>query len=151
MAFDRDAVHSKYLAERDRRLVPRRGELRDLSNDRVAAQYRTDPFTPYLERDAVNDDPDVVVLGGGIAGLLAAVQLRKNGIQRIRIIDHAGGIGGTWYWNRYPGIACDVESYVYMPLLEELGYIPTEKYAKGAEIFAHCRRIAERYDIAQPR
>ena len=65
----------------------------------------------------------------------------------MRLIDKAADVGGTWYWNRYPGIACDVESYVYMPLLEELGYIPTEKYAKGAEIFAHCRRIAEHYDL----
>ena len=68
-------------------------------------------------------------------------------MQDIRLIDKAADVGGTWYWNRYPGIACDVESYVYMPLLEELGYVPTEKYAKGDEIFAHCRRIAEHYDL----
>ena len=68
-------------------------------------------------------------------------------MQSIRLIDKAADVGGTWYWNRYPGIACDVESYVYMPLLEELGYVPTEKYAKGDEIFAHCRRIAEHYDL----
>ncbi len=68
-------------------------------------------------------------------------------MQNIRLIDKAADVGGTWYWNRYPGIACDVESYVYMPLLEELGYVPTEKYAKGDEIFAHCRRIAEHYDL----
>ena len=75
---------------------------------------------------------------GPVAGL---------GCESIRLIDKAADVGGTWYWNRYPGIACDVESYVYMPLLEELGYVPTEKYAKGDEIFAHCRRIAEHYDL----
>ena len=71
----------------------------------------------------------------------------SSGSRGIRLIDKAADVGGTWYWNRYPGIACDVESYVYLPLLEEVGYIPTEKYAKGPEIFAHCRRIAEHYDL----
>ena len=40
------------------------------------------------------------------------------------MIDQAGGFGGTWYWNRYPGVMCDVESYCYMPMLEEMGYVP---------------------------
>jgi cation diffusion facilitator CzcD-associated flavoprotein CzcO len=73
--------------------------------------------------------------------------LRELGVCSVRLIDKAADVGGTWYWNRYPGIACDVESYVYIPLLEELGYLPTEKYAKGSEIFEHCRRIAEHYEL----
>ena len=80
------------------------------------------------------DDVDVVIVGGGIAGVLAGATLRKAGIERIRIVDQAGGIGGTWYWNRYPGVMCDVESYSYMPMLEELDYIPTRRYAFGEEI-----------------
>ena len=79
----------------------------------------------------------MVIVGGGIAGLLAGVELRKRGIERIRIIDQAGGVGGTWYWNRYPGVMCDVESYIYLPMLEELGYVPTERYASGEEIRLH--------------
>jgi len=99
-AFDPDVVHAKYRAERDRRLVADRTALRDMAHDRKVADYLTDPFTPYTERPPVIDDPDVVILGGGIAGLLACAQLRRAGVQRIRIVDHAGGVGGTWYWNR---------------------------------------------------
>jgi len=95
----------------------------------------------------MTDEVDVAVVGAGFSGLLTGAHLRERGVESVRLIDKAADVGGTWYWNRYPGIACDVESYVYMPLLEELGYLPTEKYAKGQEIFAHCRRIAEHYDL----
>ena len=88
-----------------------------------------------------------MIVGGGIAGVLAGAQLRKAGIERIRIIDQAGGIGGTWYWNRYPGVMCDVESYIYMPMLEELDYIPTRRYAFGEEIRGHLEAIADRFDL----
>jgi cation diffusion facilitator CzcD-associated flavoprotein CzcO len=147
MAYDPEVVHAKYLAERDRRLVPGRATIRDLKRDEHAAGYRADPFTPYAERESVTDDPEVVIVGGGIAGLLAGAQLRKAGVERIRIVDQAGGIGGTWYWNRYPGVMCDVESYQYLPMLEELDYIPTRRYAFGEEIRAHLERIADRFDL----
>ena len=101
--YDPEAVRAKYLAERDKRLVPGRANIRDLKTDEHFARYREDPFTPLTERDPVADEVDVVIVGGGIAGLLAGANLRKAGIERIRIIDQAGGIGGTWYWNRYPG------------------------------------------------
>ena len=145
--FDPDAVHAKYLAERDKRLVPGRADIRDLSRDEHFARYREDPFTPVVEREAVTEDVEVVVVGGGIAGVLAGAQLRRAGIERIRIVDQAGGIGGTWYWNRYPGVMCDVESYIYMPMLEELGYVPTTRYAFGEEIRLHLQAIAERFDL----
>ena len=89
-----------------------------------------------------------MILGGGIAGVLVGAELRKRGVERIRIVDQAGGIGGTWYWNRYPGVMCDVESYIYIPMLEEFGYIPTYRYASGDEIRGQLERIAERYRLA---
>lgn len=147
VTFDPEVVHAKYLAERDKRLVPGRAAIRDLAHDERVSGYRADPFTPRTERAAVIDDPDVVIVGGGIAGLLAGAHLRKAGVARIRIVDAAGGVGGTWYWNRYPGVMCDVESYQYLPLLEELDYIPSRKYAFGEEIRLHLQAIADRFDL----
>ncbi len=145
--YDPAAVRARYLAERDKRLVPGRADIRDLASDEAFATYRDDPFTPVAERDPVLDAADVVIVGAGIAGLLAGAELRKKGIERIRIIDQAGGVGGTWYWNRYPGVMCDVESYIYMPMLEELGYVPTERYASGEEIRLHLQAVADRFDL----
>jgi len=145
--FDADAVREKYLSERDRRLVPGRAATRDLGTDERFAPYRDDPFTPVVQRDPIIDETEVVILGGGIAGILAGVELRKAGVERFRIIDQAGGIGGTWYWNRYPGVMCDVESYIYLPMLEELDYVPRDRYASGQEILDHLQAIAQRHDL----
>ena len=90
---------------------------------------------------------DVAVIGAGIAGLAVGAELRKAGIERIRLIDEAGGVGGTWYWNRYPGIMCDVESYIYIPMLEELDYIPKTRYAFGDEIREQLEALAEKFDL----
>ncbi len=146
--FDPGAVRSKYQAERDKRSVAGRAAIRDLTRDEVFAKYREDPFTPVARRDPVlDDDVDVAIIGAGIAGVVAGAQLRKAGIERIRLIDRAGGIGGTWYWNRYPGVMCDVESYCYMPMLEEMGYLPKTRYASGEEIREHVEAIAGRFDL----
>ena len=145
--FDKETVRSKYLSERDRRLVEGRSEIRDLDRDAYFSSYRKDPFTPWVDRDPVHAEADVVILGGGIAGVLAGANLRKAGVEKIRIIDQAGGVGGTWYWNRYPGVMCDVESYMYIPMLEEFDYVPTKRYAFGDEIRCHLERIAERYRL----
>src|SRR6202167_512932 len=102
-SYDPESVRAKYLAERDKRLVPGRAAIRDLRTDEHFAGYRADPHTPFIERDPRSDEVDVVIVGGGIAGVLAGANLRKAGIERIRIVDQSGGIGGTWYWNRYPG------------------------------------------------
>ena len=147
--FDPDAVRAKYLAERDRRLVADRAAIRDLTADGNFARYREDPFTPYADRGPVVDEVDVVIVGGGIAGILAGAYLRRAGLDRIRNIDQAGGVGGTWYWNRYPGVMCDVESYIYLPMLEELGYIPSRRYAYGEEILGHLEAIADRFDLTR--
>ena len=146
-SYDPETVRAKYLAERDRRMVAGRTDIRDLRSDSHWSGFRRDPFTPYTDRDPVADEVDVVIVGGGIAGILAGAELRKAGVERIRIVDQAGGIGGTWYWNRYPGVMCDVESYIYIPMLEELGYIPTRRYAWGEEILGCLEAIAERYDL----
>jgi cation diffusion facilitator CzcD-associated flavoprotein CzcO len=145
--YDPEAVRAKYLAERDRRLVAGRADIRDLRHDEYFAKYREDPFTPYREREPIVDEVDVVILGGGIAGVTAGGHLRKAGIDSLRIIDQAGGIGGTWYWNRYPGVMCDVESYIYLPMLEELGYVPTQRYAFGEEIRQHLQALAEHFNL----
>jgi cation diffusion facilitator CzcD-associated flavoprotein CzcO len=145
--FDPDAVRAKYLAERDKRLVPGRAEIRDLTRDEHFARFREDPFTPYTPRDPVADEVDVVIVGGGIAGVVAGAHLRKAGIERIRIVDQAGGIGGTWYWNRYPGVMCDVESYMYLPMLEELDYVPQHRYSYGEEIRRYLQALAERFEL----
>ncbi|HUA94341.1 MAG TPA: NAD(P)/FAD-dependent oxidoreductase, partial [Acidimicrobiales bacterium] len=145
--FDPAAVRAKYLAERDRRLVPGRSDIQDLRHDERFAHYRDDPITPVVPRDPVTDEVDVVIVGGGIAGIVAGANLRKAGVERIRIIDQAGGVGGTWYWNRYPGVMCDVESYIYMPMLEELDYVPVRRYAYGEEILEHLEAVADRFDL----
>src|SRR5690606_7712413 len=135
--YDPDVVKAKYLAERDRRLVPGRTAIRDLATDPHLAHLRRDPFTPVVERAPRHDEVDAVIVGGGIAGVLAGARLREAGLSRLRIVDQAGGIGGTWYWNRYPGVMCDVEATIYMPMLEELEYVPTHRYASGDEIRRH--------------
>ena len=147
MAFDVAALRQKYALERDRRLRPD-GVAQYVEIAGPFAGFADDPWSdPGFAREPLSDEVDVAIIGAGFGGLLTGARLRELGVQSIRLIDKAADVGGTWYWNRYPGIACDVESYVYMPLLEELGYVPTEKYAKGDEIFAHCRRIAEHYDL----
>ncbi|WP_409430105.1 flavin-containing monooxygenase [Mycobacterium sp. SMC-16] len=145
--FDPDALRQRYAEERERRLrTDGIGQYVEIAG-RFAA-FGEDPWAePGFTRAPLTDEVDVAIIGAGFGGLLTGARLRELGVADIRLIDKAADVGGTWYWNRYPGIACDVESYVYMPLLEELGYVPTEKYAKGAEIFAHCRAIAEHYDL----
>jgi cation diffusion facilitator CzcD-associated flavoprotein CzcO len=145
--YDSEAVRAKYLTERDRRLVAGRADIRDLDHDEYFARYRDDPFTPVVDRTPVRDEVDVIVVGGGIAGVTAGAHLRKAGIEKIRIVDQAGGIGGTWYWNRYPGVMCDVESYIYLPMLEELGYVPSQRYAFGEEIRLHLDAVANHFDL----
>ncbi len=145
--FDPDAVHAKYLEERDKRLIEGRAAIRDLNQDSVFSKYREDPFTPFVQRDAITDDVDVAIVGAGMSGVVAGAELRKAGVKRIRVIDSAGGVGGTWYWNRYPGAMCDVQSYVYMPMLEEMDYIPTRRYAFGDELREHFEAIARKFDL----
>jgi cation diffusion facilitator CzcD-associated flavoprotein CzcO len=145
--FDPDALRTKYADERQRRLRSD-GISQYVEITGAFSKFGEDPWAdPDFSRDPIADFVDVAVVGAGFGGLLIGARCKRLGVENVRLIDKAADVGGTWYWNRYPGIACDVESYVYMPLLEELGYIPTEKYAKGPEIWAHCRRIAEHFDL----
>jgi cation diffusion facilitator CzcD-associated flavoprotein CzcO len=145
--FDAEAVHAKYKGERDKRMVAGRAAIRDLTRDEVFGEYLADPFVSVVSRDSLSEDVDVAIVGSGIAGVVVGAQLRKIGMKQIRLIDRAGGLGGTWYWNRYPGVMCDVESYCYMPMLEEMGYIPKHRYALGEEIREVIEAIAAKFDL----
>ncbi|HYZ90853.1 MAG TPA: NAD(P)/FAD-dependent oxidoreductase [Actinomycetota bacterium] len=147
LGFDPEVLRAKYREERDKRLRPEGNEQYIEIKDQFA-HYIEDPYVePGFSRDPIVDEIDVVVIGGGFGGLLAAARLREAGVGGIRIIEKGGDFGGTWYWNRYPGAMCDVESYIYMPLLEELNYVPTEKYVHAPEILKHSRAIGEHYDL----
>lgn len=149
LRFDPEVVHAKYAEERQKRMIAGRADIRDLTRDGAFAHYLDDPFTPLVERDPISDDVDVAIIGAGIAGVVTGARLREAEISRIRLIDVAGGIGGTWYWNRYPGVMCDVESYVYMPMLEEMNYVPKTRYAFGDEIRGHLEAISRKYDLVR--
>jgi len=147
--FDPDALRDKYREERDKRMRADGNEQYvEIKGD--YARYLEDPYVETrIERDPFTDDTDVVIIGGGFGGLLAGARLREAGVKNLRMIEKGGEFGGTWYWNRYPGAACDIESYVYLPLLEETGFMPVEKYTRAPEILAHSKRIAEKYDLYQ--
>ena len=147
--IDFAALSRKYADERAKRLRPDGvDQYRPLAE--MGADFARDPHAdPHFTREPVRREAEALIIGGGFAGLLSAANLRKVGVNDIVIIDRAADFGGTWYWNRYPGVRCDVESYVYLPLLEETGFIPSEKYATGAEILDQCRRIARHFDLYQ--
>ncbi len=142
--IDIEALRARYRVERDRRATPAGRTYLDITGFK---ELHADPYSDTSARAAVDDAVDVLIVGGGFGGLLTAARLREAGVERIRIVEVGGDFGGTWYWNRYPGAACDIESYIYMPLLEETGYLPTERYAKADEIRAHARRIGEHFGL----
>ncbi|WP_174284821.1 NAD(P)/FAD-dependent oxidoreductase [Sphingomonas bacterium] len=146
-ALDLEQLRDRYRAERDKRTAAGTGERQYRDVAQGFAHLLDDPYGTAPERSALNDEVDVLVVGAGFGGMMVAARLREAGIAKVRIVDAASDVGGTWYWNRYPGAACDVESYIYFPLLEETGYMPVERYSKAAEIRAHTKRIAEHYDL----
>src|SRR5580658_4423077 len=147
IGFDPDALRARYREERDKRMRPD-GNDQYIETEGDFSRYIDDPYVdPGFRREPKHDSVDVVIIGGGFGGLLAAARLREAEVKRIRIIEKGGDFGGTWYWNRYPGAQCDVESYIYLPLLEETGYIPKERYSYAPEILEHSRRIGEKFDL----
>ena len=147
LGFDPERLRAKYRQERDKRVrTDGNNQYQQVVGD--FARYVDDPYAASdTEREPLHDHVDVAVIGGGFGGLLAGARLREAGVESIRLIEKGSDFGGTWYWNRYPGAMCDVESYIYLPLLEELSYFPIEKYTHAPEILAHCRRIAEHFDL----
>src|SRR5713101_1895515 len=147
LGFDPAELRQKYAEERAKRLrADGNNQYQEITGKH--AHYNEDPYVePGFTRPALHEELDVVIVGGSFGGLLAAARLQKVGITAIRIIEKAGDFGGTWYWNRYPGAQCDIESYVYLPLLEETGYIPKEKYSFRPEIFEHAQRIGKHFHL----
>ena len=145
--FDPDFLRKKYREERDKR-------LREDGNDQYIevkgefSYFVEDPYVEQeIEREAINDEVEVLIIGGGFGGMLAGVRLRQEGIDDFRIVEKGSNFGGTWYWNRYPGASCDIESYIYFPLLEETGFIPKQKYTNARETLEYCHVIAEKYKL----
>ena len=145
-AIDKERLRQKYLEERNKRLRPD-GNDQYLRVAGQLAHYLDDPYTPVTPRDPKTDHVTFAFIGGGFAGLATAARLSEAGVKDVRIIEKGGDFGGTWYWNRYPGAQCDTASMVYMPLLEETGHMPSEKYAHAPEILAHCQRIGKQYGL----
>ena len=148
LGFDPDALRARYEQERVKRLREDGADQYIEMAGTFARYADDDPYgDPSFSREPLTDDVEIAIIGGGFSGLLAAARLSEQGVTEIRIIEAGADFGGTWYWNRYPGAQCDTESYCYLPLLEELGYMPQEKYSFVTEIFRHSQRIGQRYDL----
>ena len=124
----------------------RRGAADYIAMEGEFSRYLADVYSaPPVEREPLTDTCEILVIGAGFAGLLLWYKLREAGFQDVRFCEKGGDVGGTWYWNRYPGIACDVESYSYLPLLEEMSAFPTMKFASGFEILEYCQSMATKF------
>ena len=146
-SFDPDFLAKKYLEERDKR-------LREDGNDQyleIKGEFSYFAEDPYVEeeiqRKPLEDEVEVIIIGAGFGGMLAAARLKEAGIKDFRIIEKGGDFGGTWYWNRYPGASCDIESYVYFPLLEETGFVPKKKYTDAPETLEYCRVLSKKFKL----
>jgi len=142
-----EQLRAKYQEEQVKRIRPDgNSQYRALKEHN--AQLDVDTYAdPNFSRNAIEEETDVVIVGGGFGGMLTGIDLKKIGIASFRIVEKGGDFGGTWYWNRYPGCMCDVESYTYLPLLEETGYMPTMRYASASEIFGYCQLLGRRFDL----
>ena len=145
--FDPQALREKYRAERDKR-IREDGEDQYIEAAAEFASYAdNDPYAEELVREPLSINITVAIIGGGFSGLMTAARLKDRDITDFRVIESGGDFGGTWYWNRYPGAQCDIESYCYLPLLDEMGYMPKEKYSFAPEIFEHTRKIGEHFGL----
>jgi len=145
-----DGIKEKFAAERDLRLADRPEGTRQFTSDLTGglSKYSIDPHAKEpTPREPLHDAVECLFIGGGFSALLTSARLRQKGVESIRIVERGSDVGGTWYWNRYPGVACDVVSYDYLPLLDEMAYVPRNHYAKGDEILAHCQAIARKYAL----
>lgn len=145
-----DAIKQRFAQEREIRMNyrPEGAAQYDTELQGELAKYDDDPHGgDIIPREPLTDTVECLFIGGGFSALLTSARLREIGVDSIRIVERGADVGGTWYWNRYPGIACDVPSYDYLPLLDEMNYVPKHRYARGEEIYAHCQSIAEKYDL----
>ncbi|MCX4967514.1 NAD(P)/FAD-dependent oxidoreductase [Streptomyces sp. NBC_00654] len=141
------ALRERYRLERERRVRPD-GARQYRDTDAEFGYYAADPYAGEpVGREPLHDIVDVAVVGGGFGGILAGARMRQQGLERVRIVEKGGDFGGTWYWNRYPGIHCDIESHVYLPMLDETGYVPEWKYSPGEEIRRHAMRVARKFTL----
>jgi cation diffusion facilitator CzcD-associated flavoprotein CzcO len=146
--IDIAALREKYRREREKRLRPDGQTQYFRPTGGAVGSFAADPHMPIAPREPISEEIDVVILGAGWGGLMAAYHLTQAGVTSFRNVDNAGDFGGVWYWNRYPGIQCDNESYCYLPLLEQTGFMPSKKFADGWEIQGYARSIAEKYGFA---
>ena len=144
--IDADALRTRYRAERDKRLRADGSEQYIEPVGRFA-HYLDDPYVVPTPREPLFDEVTVAFIGGGFAGLVTGARLKQAGVESVRIIEKGGDFGGAWYWNRYPGAQCDTAAFVYLPLLEETGHMPSEKYTHAPEILEHSRRIGRHFDL----
>ena len=150
LGFDPDVLARRYTTERDKRIrADAEAQFVQLSHDSPFANkyLEEDPYCEPIERAPLKDEREVIVIGGGWVGMLTATRLIQAGIRDVRIIESGGDFGGTWYWNRYPGAQCDIESYSYLPLLEETGYVPKLRFSYASEIYEHAQRIGKHFDL----
>lgn len=145
-----DEIKDKFKQERDIRVEYRPEGTAQYTSELVGdlEKYAIDPFAEEeVSRDPINDQVEVLFIGGGFSALLTSARLREKGVESIRIVERGADVGGTWYWNRYPGVACDVVGYDYLPLLDEMDYVPVNHYSRGPEILKHCQAIAKKYEL----
>jgi cyclohexanone monooxygenase len=145
-----DAIKQKFAEERDLRLKYRPEGTKQYTSELGGwmEKYEIDPYGGEITpREPISGSVECLFIGGGFSALLTSARLRECGVESIRIVERGADVGGTWYWNRYPGAACDVVAYDYLPLLDETGYVPSRHYAKAPEIFEYCQSIARRYNL----
>ncbi len=150
LGFDPDALAKRYALEREKRVRPdAEAQFVQLSHDSPFGNkyLEEDPYCEPDSRAPLKDEREVIVIGGGWVGMLTAARLIQAGVQDVRIVESGGDFGGTWYWNRYPGAQCDIESYSYLPLLEETGYVPKLRFSYASEIYEHAQRIGQHFNL----
>ena len=145
--FDPEQLRQKYKEERDKRVrADGNDQYKEVKGD--FSYFIEDPYVEErAERNPLKLHTEIVIIGGGFGGMLAAARIREAGFDDFKIIEKGGDFGGTWYWNRYPGASCDIESYIYFPLLEETGFIPKRKYTNAPETLEYCGVIAEKFKL----
>ena len=150
LGFDPERLAERYRIERSKRLRDdAESQFIEIANGTTFADefLANDPYSEVVERKPIKDTTEVVIIGGGWVGLMTATRLIQSGVTDLRIIEAGSDFGGTWYWNRYPGAQCDIESYSYLPFLEETGYVPKLRYSYASEILEHAQRIGRHFDL----